>query len=538
MISRRKFLDMAGTTLAGLAVSSSGFANFAPLYTQGRSRNPLPSTNDIFALGVASGSPTAVGFVLWTRLAPDPLSQAPDTPGGIALKDHRSGIAVDYEIAMEPEMRRIIRQGTTLAEAAYAYAVHLDIDGLSPAREYWYRFRLGDHESPIGRAMTLPRAGRPADRLRVGIASCANFERGYFSAYRHLADEQPDLVLMLGDYIYEQVEENRPVLRRHSDNIVPTTLGGYRRRYAQYRLDADLQRLHATAPTLATWDDHEVENDYAAGWSEQFTDNQSFSRRRQAAYQAFYEHMPLRARPTVNGLRIHDCITFGDLARISLLDGRQYRSRGACYGAPDRGGGHLVDSMTCPELIDPARSMLGFAQERWLHGNLTHSPARWNLLAQNVIMARLGEQQADGTLTAWTDAWDGYPAARSRLLTHIAAAMTRNPIVFSGDIHSFWNNDLKVDFGDDATPAVATEFVTTSVTSDGPPQDHLQSKVAAHAHLHYAESRYRGYALVELIGDRLTNHFRIVSDVADPKSAIATLATFVVEDGQAGAVAV
>jgi alkaline phosphatase D len=339
------------------------------------------------------------------------------------------------------------------------------------------------------------------------------------------------MVLMLGDYIYEQVERNWPVLRRHSDDAVPTTLDGYRRRHAQYRQDADLQRLHASAPTLVTWDDHEVENDYAGEWSETFATPRDFLQRRQAAYQAFYEHMPLRVRPVRDGLRIHDCITYGDLARISLLDGRQYRSREACYGAPDRGGGHAVDSVTCPELIDPARTMLGFEQEQWLQGNLATSPARWNLLAQNVIMAQLGEQEPDGKLNAWTDAWDGYPAARARLLQQLAPA--RNPVVFSGDIHSFWNNDLALE----DSKIVAPEFVTSSITSDGPPQDHLQAKVDSHAHLHYAESRHRGYTMAEIEGGKLSTRFRAISDVNDPHATIATLKNFVVEDGQKGAVA-
>ena len=220
----------------------------------------------------------------------------------------------------------------------------------------------------------------PAAQVKLGFTSCANYERGYFTGYRHLAAEQPDLVLMLGDYIYEQVEKNRPVLRRHSDNEVPTTLDGYRRRYAQYRLDPDLQNLHAVAPTLVTWDDHEVENDYAGDWSEKFTPQATFARQRQAAYRAFYDHMPVRNRPTATGLDIYDSVTIGDLARISLLDGRQYRTRGACYATPNQGGGHQVDSVTCPELLDPSRSMLGLRQEQWLGGNLATSPARWNIV--------------------------------------------------------------------------------------------------------------------------------------------------------------
>ncbi len=524
---RRRFLAMAGLAGAGVAVSSSGLANFAPYYagSHGRAlflRNP-------FTLGVASGSPTSDGFVIWTRLAPDPLYLDPAEPGGVPLRRHVDGITLDYEIALDPEMRQIERRGSALAEAEHGFSVHQVIEGLPPERPYWYRFRHGQHASSIGQCLTLPRPGRPATGIRLGFTSCANLERGYFAGYRHLADETPDLVFMLGDYIYEQVDHTRPVVRRHSDNAVPTTLDTYRRRYAQYRLDPDLQRLHASAPTLVTWDDHEVENDYAADWSERFTTPQAFALRRQAAYRAFYEHMPVRRRPTRTGLAIHDCVTIGDIARISLLDGRQYRSRGACYGVPGSGGGHLVDSLSCPELLDPARTMLGIDQEKWLAGNLATSPARWNLLAQNVIMAELGANDG-GKVTAWTDAWDGYPAARSRLLQSLTPA--RNPVVLSGDIHSFWSNTLTGPGG----KAVASEFVTSSITSDGPPQDHLDRLRASHGHLHFAESRKRGYTIVAIDGGTLTTHFRMLGDVTDARTGRSTLRSFVIEDGKVGAV--
>ncbi|WP_374372054.1 alkaline phosphatase [Dongia sp.] len=529
---------LGGATLAGFTVSSSGLANFAPHYLQRISRSPFPLTQNPFCLGVAAGAPGPDGFVLWTRLALDPLATDPVSPGGIPLKDHGHGIAVDYEIALEPEMRRVVAAGVTLADPRYGFSIHLNVAGLQPAREYWYRFHLGDAESPVGRAITLPAAGRPATGLRLGMACCANYERGYFAAYRHLADEQPDMTLFLGDYIYEQVEQYRSVIRRHSDEAVPIDLDGYRRRYAQYRLDPDLQRLHATTMTLATWDDHEVENDYAGDWSESFTPHAEFVARRRAAYQAFYEHMPLRWQPSGDHLRIHDCVTYGDLARISLLDGRQYRDRGACYGMPDRGGGHLVESDTCAELLDPSRSMLGADQERWLAGNLTHSPARWNILAQNVIMAPLGSRDLNGRVTAWTDAWDGYPMARDRLLSTMHDQTVRNPVVFSGDIHSFWHNDLRRSDSSKSDETIATEFVVSSVTSDGPPQDQLQDQVARHPHIHFAESRHRGYALVEIAGDRMLTHFRTIGDVTDDATHRNTLASFAIEDGRNGAVAV
>lgn len=538
LTSRRRFMLLGGATLAGFSVSSSGLANFAPRYLHRNSRNSLPLTRDPFCLGVAAGSPSTDGFILWTRLAPDPLARDPAAPGGIPLRDHNQGIAVDYEVALEPEMHRIVATGTTLADPRYGFSIHLSVAGLLPAREYWYRFHLGDAASPVGRAITLPTPGGSARRFRLGLTSCANYERGYFAAYRHLADEQPDMTLFLGDYIYEQVEQYRSVVRRHSDEAVPTDLPAFRRRYSQYRLDADLQRLHATTMTLATWDDHEVENDYAGDWSERFTARTEFVAQRRAAYQAFYEHMPLRAPPSGDHLRVHDCVTYGDLVRISLLDGRQYRDRGACYGAPDWGGGHLVDSHTCPELIDPARSMLGTEQERWLAGNLTHSPARWNILGQNVIMASLGSRDANGRLTAWTDAWDGYPVARDRLLTAMRTSAVRNPVVFSGDIHSFWHNDLRLSGSGKSEEPIATEFVVSSVTSDGPPQDHLQDQVARHPHIHFADSRHRGYALVEIDQGRMLTHFRVIGDVTDRATRRSTLASFEIEDGRRSAAAV
>lgn len=534
LVNRRRFLVAGGLALTGVVVSSSGLANFAPRILR-RSRNPLPGANYPFQLGVAAGSPTADGFVLWTRLATDPLSPDPMQPGGIASAAYGAGIMVDFEIARDPGMRHVVTRGSAFAEADYGFSVHLPISGLSPERPYWYRFHLGSATSQIGRATTLPLPGQPVGQLRLGFAACSNYERGYFSAYRHLAAEQPDLTLFLGDYIYEQVEQHRPVLRRHSDAVVPQDLNGYRRRYAQYRQDPDLQALHAASTTLATWDDHEVEDDYAGAWSERFTPRAVFLAQRRAAYQAFYEHMPLRSRPTENGLTVHDCITYGDLARISLLDGRQFRDPGACYGAPDRGGGHLVNSVDCPELLDPARSMLGAAQEQWLAGNLRHSPARWNMMAQNVIMAPLGKRDDDGRVTAWTDAWDGYPLARERLMALLRDGPVRNPVVYSGDIHSFWHNDLVAHAGQPDAAPIGTEFVVSSITSDGPPHDQLQGHVARHAHVHFADSRYRGYALAELSGGTMLTHFRTVADVSDPLSARGTLASFVIEDGQQGA---
>jgi alkaline phosphatase D len=484
---------------------------------------------------VAAGEPTPDGFVLWTRLAPEPFSPDPGAPGGMTDGDG----PLTYEIASDPGMRTIVQRGVALAEAAYAHSVHLEVRGLAPGRPYWYRFTSGDAQSRIGRAWTAPVPGSPLSQLRFGFVSCANYEQGYFAAYRHLADEQPDLVCFLGDYLYEYVEAHRPTVRRHSDGVEAATLPTYRNRYAQYRLDPDLQRLHAEVPALITWDDHEVQNDYADRWSQTFDDPEAFLRRRAAAYQAFYEHMPLRpsrSRPQGSALRLYDRFAYGDLVEFSVLDGRQYRSREACYGPPNRGGGHLETNTRCPERLDPTRSMLGAAQETWLFDGLPRSRARWNILAQDVLMAQLRQRTAQGAVAHWTDGWDGYPASRTRLLKHVEASRVSNPAVIGGDVHSFWVNDLKRDFDDPGSPAVATEFVGTSISAAGPSYEQFMKFLPDNPHVRYFESRRRGYVSVELTPARMTTRFRVLSDVRDPQATVSTLQSFVIESGRPGAI--
>jgi alkaline phosphatase D len=488
-----------------------------------------------FSLGVASGAPSPDGFVLWTRLAPDPLSSDPETPGGMSGGD----VTVGYVIATDDAMANVVRRGAAVAERKFAYSVHLDVGGLQPARPYWYRFKSGDAVSRIGRAVTLPAPGTPLERMRFGFVSCSNYEHGYFSAYRHLIDENPEVVLFLGDYIYDTIEENKPIVRRHSDGVVATTLPTYRNRYAQYRLDADLQNLHAAVPALVTWDDHEVENDYADQWSQWFVEPARFLLQRAAAYQAFYEHMPVRpilSHPQGPVMRVYDRFTFGDLIEISMIDGRQYRSREACYGAPNKGGGHVETNASCPERLAPGRSMMGFAQEEWLYSALAHSKAQWNLIGQDVLMAQYREKQ-HGIEGFWTDDWDGYPANRTRLLQHIADSKVSNPVVVGGDIHSFFANDLRIDFDDTAAPVVATEFVGTSISSYGPPYELLAQTLADNPHVHFFESRRRGYVCVDLERAQMQVRMRVVSDAHDPHADIATLKTFAVEGGRPGVVA-
>ena len=527
--SRRRLI--AGAASAGLTlIATPAIIRQARAQVgaqSGRAGNP-------FSLGVASGSPRPDGFVLWTRLAPDPLSANPETPGGMTGGD----VALRFEIATDDAMKDVVRHGTATAEQKFGYSVHLDVTGLDPGRPYWYRFLNGAATSPVGRAGTLPAPGTALDTLRFGYVSCSNYEHGYFSAYRHLADENPEFVLFLGDYIYEGVETNRPIVRRHSDGIEAATLPTYRNRYAQYRLDPDLQRLHAQVPSIVTWDDHEVQNDYANQYSEYFDDPAQFLIRRAAAYQAFYEHMPVRpilSHPNGPLMRVYDRFTFGDLIEISVIDGRQYRSREACYRPPDKGGGHLESDGRCPERLDAGRTMMGFDQEAWLYSALAHSKAKWNLIAQDVLMAQVVDK-VDGVDEFWTDDWDGYPANRARLLQHIHDSKVANPVVASGDIHSFFANDLKLDFNNQSSPIVATEFVGTSISSYGPPHDLIAKTLPDNPHVHFFESRRRGYVVADLKPGAMQVRMRVVSDAHDPKADIATLKTYAVESGRPGVV--
>ncbi len=496
---------------------------------------PVWAKGDPFVLGVAAGDPMPDGFVIWTRLAPEPLSPDPETPGGMSGPD----VLVAYQIAKDPAFKEVVRSGEAPAEAKYAYSVHLEVNGLEPARPYWYRFSSGGAQSRVGRAMTAPRPGAQLDRLRFGFVSCSNYEHGYFSAYRHLADEQPDLIAFLGDYIYEYVEDRKPVVRRHSDGVEAADLRTYRNRYAQYHMDPDLQRLHAEVAAIMTWDDHEVQNDYADVWSQTFDDPAQFLKRRAAAYQAYYEHMPLRpslSQPDGPNMRVYDRFTYGGLAQFSVVDGRQYRSKPPCYAPPKKGRGHLESNASCPERLDAQRSMIGAAQEAWLRDGLSSSQARWNVIAQDVLMAELRQKMGDGESSYWTDDWNGFPASRQRLLDHIHDAKVQNALVLTGDIHSFFQNDLKLNFADPGSPTVATEFVGSSITSPAPPYDYFAKVLPDNPHVKFFDNRVRGYVSMELTKDRCTSRYQAVSDVTDPKATVSTLKSFVVENGRPGAV--
>jgi alkaline phosphatase D len=477
-----------------------------------------------FTLGVASGYPLATGVVLWTRLAPAPLQPGGGMPGEV--------VAVEWEVASDERMATVVQRGTVAATPDWAHAVHVEVDGLKPARWYWYRFRAGGEVSPVGRTRTAPAANAAVDRLRFAFASCQHYEQGYYGAHHRMLAEDLDLVVFLGDYIYES-SWGRDHVRRHGAPE-PHTLEDYRVRHALYKTDPDLQAAHAACPWLVTWDDHEVANDYADDRSQLAHPREWFLARRAAAYKAYYEHMPLRRQMVPFGphLRLYHQVAFGTLAQFHLLDNRQFRSHQPCV-APGRGGAAVAED--CAERLDPRLTMHGEVQARWLETSLDRSRARWNVLAQQSIMAQVDRKPGPGR-QFWTDSWDGYPAARGRLLDYLGSRKPANPVVIGGDVHSFWVTDLKPDFDDPASPVVATEFVGTSITSQFGRPEVLDAQRADNPHVRFADGRRRGYVRVEVTPQRLHADLRAMRSVTQPRAEVDTLASFVVEDGRPGAV--
>ena len=515
MFTRRRFLQ----TLSALGIGGS-FAARAQL-------NPKPAfLKNPFSLGVASGYPSNSGMVLWTRLAP-----IFDAPGGGMPPEI---VPVAWEVARDAGMTDIAASGTAYASPEWGHSVHVEPTGLQPNRPYWYRFRSGDAQSAIGHTRTFPGpAGKP-QRVRFAFASCQQYEQGYYGAYRHMAADHLDLILHLGDYIYES-SWGRDHVRKHNA-AEAVTLDDYRARHALYKSDPDLQSAHAACPWLLAWDDHEVSNDYAAERSQTLDAPEWFLARRAAAYKAWYEHMPVPRRmlPVGPHMRIYSRVGFGNLAAFYMVDNRQHRTWQAC-ARPGRGGGASVEAADCAELTDPKRTLLGAAQEQWLEAGLASSRLRWNVIAQQTLMAQMNRAESGGK-SIFTDGWDGYPAARRRLLEHIAAAGTPNPVVVGGDVHAFYVNQLKPDFDDPASPVVASEFVGTSISSQHGSQDWLDKRRPANPHLLLAESRYRGYVRAEVTPKRMQVDLRAMESVQTRDAACSTLTSFLVEDGRPGPV--
>ncbi len=504
MLDRRRFLQ----ALAALGVSHS-----APVCAQLQTpRFP----DDPFKLGIASGYPRPDGMVLWTRLIADL---------GMAT------VPVRWEIASDESMRSVVASGVAEADPAWAHSVHVEPRGLAPDCWYWYRFRAGDALSPVGRTRTAPSPAALAPRLRFAVASCQQYEQGWFTAYRHMAGDDLDLVTFLGDYIYES-SWGRDHVRKH-DAGEPYSLEEYRARYALYKSDPDLQKAHLACPWIFTWDDHEVDNDYANDRPEDGMPREPFLARRAAAYRAYYEHMPLPffMRPNGPDMRIYTVANWGRLANFMIVDDRQYRAPQVC---PSKAGGSTVlDPEACHAIADASRTMLGAEQEAWLERAFTESKAGWNILTQQTLMAQLDRKLGEGR-QFWTDGWDGYPAARRKLLESMAATRLSNPVVIGGDVHMHWVADLKPDFDDDKSPVVASEFCGTSITSQGAAQKQVDALLPENPHMKYGRSDHRGYIRASIAGGRFTAEMVGLETVKKPEARAQVLARFVVEDGKPG----
>jgi len=492
-------LAVPGAALAGFARTASG----APAAPRG---NP-------FTLGVASGEPAADGMVLWTRLATDPLAE--DGLGG--LGEQRTD--VEWEVATDEGFGQVVRRDTETTGPELGHSVHVELAGLQPGREYFYRFRAGTELSPTGRTRTAP----PASQLRpltMCFTSCAQYEHGFFTAYARLAEEEPDLILHLGDYLYEYAANDYMAPGGNvRDHVGPEaeTLANYRQRHAQYKTDVDLQAAHAVAPWLVVFDDHELDNNWADEVPENpDTPQPNFLARRAAAFRAYWENMPLRAaqRPSGIDMQLYRRVNWGRLVTFHMLDTRQYRSDQPC------GDEFNTD---CAERSDPARSLPGSEQERWIAEGFTGSRARWDVLGQQVFFS-----QVDFTPGAGRgfnpDAWDGAPASRDRVVDAWVQAKARNVVVLTGDVHAHWAAEVKRRFDDPAAPVVGTELVSSSITSGGDgseSQPDTAAYLADNPHIRFYNNR-RGYVRTRFTPTEMTADFRVLPYVQRPGAPVET----------------
>lgn len=508
-LSRRGFLQAGGIALAVTTVPRWAGAGA-----------PVVLEDNAFTLGVGSGYPTPGAVILWTRLAPLPL--APH--GGMPPLT----VPVSWEVATDERFGRVVRSGTEYAAPDWAHSVHVEVGGLEPDRPYWYRFTAMGQQSPVGKTWTAPAPDSKRDALRIAVVSCQNYEHGYFTAYRQIASESPDLIVHVGDYIYEGANGPNPV-RRHERGEA-YTLEDYRIRHALYRLDPDLQAAHAAAPWLLTWDDHEIDNDYAGDVSEQDDDPELFRQRRAAAMRAYYEHLPLprSAVPFGSTMRLYQQRNFGSLASLYTLDGRQFRSPHAC-GAPGKRGSRRVQE--CAEVLARERTMLGELQEAWIAARLEAAGAKWNLLAQGVMLSYLDEQEGPGQ-QFWTDSWNGYHPARERLLDALAQPKVSNPVVLTGDIHAFLVGQVHRHPGRADSPFVASELVTTSISSRGPPEEMIQSLASINPNIAFGTAQHRGYARLDVRATELRADLVSVDALQATNAAAKVIRSFVIESGQ------
>jgi alkaline phosphatase D len=504
-IGRRQFLIHG--TMAGAGVLAASGAAVA-----------RPTAATLFTLGVASGDPTPNSVILWTRLAPDPLNG-----GGMPPLP----VLVAWRLATDEGMGNIIQSGVATAWPSLAHSVHVDVRGLEPGRWYFYQFSVGAEASLIGRTRTTPAFTEPFPALSFGVVSCQDWQNGFYSAFRNLALEDLDLVVHLGDYIYEGPAD--PEAPRQHDGPELRSLQSYRNRHALYRTDPHLQAAHAACPWFVVPDDHEVDNDYAGANSEH-DDDPAFLVRRANAYRAYYEHMPLRrvSFPTGPFMRLHRGLRWGTLAEFSALDTRQYRSDQPCF---------LPAGPRCAQALAESQTMTGPEQEMWLLERLDRSPARWNVIAQQTMFAQFDfSANPDRQLFSF-DQWDGYVAARNRITRFLEARRPANPIVLTGDIHSSWVHNLKTDFDDPSSPVVGAEYIGPSITSDfllvGIP--FVKAALADNPHTVFFDGLFHGYMRCRVTPEVWWVDYRVVPTILDVEAPAFTLASFASLDGVPGA---
>ncbi|RAO33860.1 Alkaline phosphatase [Micromonospora noduli] len=501
-LSRRIFV-LGGLVTAGVAVTPRQGA---------RAAVPYP-----FKLGVASGDPAPDSVVLWTRLAPSPLNA--DGQGGMANAD----VTVEWQVSTTDRFTSLVASGSVVARYADAHSVHAIAGGLAADSDYYYRFRAQGQISPVGRTRTAPAPSAFGRDLVMAFASCAHYEAGYYTAYRRMAEDNPGLILHLGDYIYEGGVGSSTVRQHVGAEIV--SLADYRRRYALYKSDPDLQAAHAAAPWLVVPDDHEVENNYAnmvRNDSSPTLTAAQWTARRTAAYRAYYENMPLRPASAANGnsIPLYRRVRWGQLATFHMLDTRQFRDDQAC------GDGWKV----CADADLASRSLTGATQEAWLLDGLAQRYGTWDILGQQVFFA----QQLDANGAASMDAWDGYRASRSRIQTGWQQRGVRNPLVLTGDVHRSWANDLKADYANPSSATIGTELVCTSISSTGNGSGSTTvPNAAANPHLKFYSDR-RGYVRTTISRSQVRADFRAVNTVTEHGAAASTVRSFVILDGQPG----
>jgi alkaline phosphatase D len=473
-----------------------------------------------FTLGVASGDPDASSVVIWTRLAPQPMAPDHGMP--------QEPVTVRWEVADDEGFTRIVRSGSADAHPQSAHAVHVEVDGLAAGRPYFYRFHAGNATSPVGRTRTTPARDANVASVRYVFSGCQQYMKGHYAAWRHAVAENPDFILFLGDYIYERgPKEGDTSLVRLTEKEDAKDLGSYRRRYSTYRLDPDLQAAHAAAPWMAIWDDHEVVNNYRNDWAPSEQDAAKMLLRRAAAYQAWYEHMPVRktSAPVGPSLRIYRTLHWGRIAEVQLTDTRQYST------PTDWDLWEADKRLTLDSDLRRAenRSILGFEQETWLFDSLARSQARWNILGQQYAMEQKGQRDpASNQMLYGIDGWDGYPASRQRVVE--ALSRVSNPIVIGSDSHAFIASDLKLK-PDGAV--IAPAFVGGSISSPG--NNDITHFTRDHAHIHLADNQVRGYSVVTADAKEMRLTMRVLDDVTKRDSGVKDYTSFVMENGKAGA---